>query len=91
MSNRIFFKLLLAFLLVLATAMAAGSFFVGRAWETSLRQEIERNLRQKTLLFAHRVNSDRQHALPEIAAQAGRAAGSRATLIAVRGHVLADS
>src|ERR1035441_6240886 len=41
---------------------------LGSAWEASLRTEIERNLTQKTQLFAHRVETDRAHSLPEIAA-----------------------
>src|SRR5215472_6578434 len=64
---------------------------IGGAWETSLRAEIERNLTQKTLLFAHRVDIDHSHSLTEIAAQEGQAAGARATIIAASGKVLADS
>jgi two-component system phosphate regulon sensor histidine kinase PhoR len=56
-----------------------------------LRTEIERNLTQKTLLFAHRVETDRNHTLAEIAAQEGIAAGARATVIDGSGRVLADS
>jgi two-component system phosphate regulon sensor histidine kinase PhoR len=64
---------------------------LGSAWETSLRTEIERNLTQKTLLFAHRVETDRAHTLTEIAAQESLAAGARATVIDASGKVLADS
>jgi two-component system phosphate regulon sensor histidine kinase PhoR len=64
---------------------------LGSAWEASLRTEIERNLTQKTLLFAHRVETDRAHSLTEIAAQEGLAAGARATIIDASGKVLADS
>jgi len=64
---------------------------IGGAWEASLRAEIERNLTQKTLLFAHRVEIDRTHSLTEIAAQEGQAAGARATVIDSSGKVLADS
>ena len=66
-------------------------FLVRRAWEGSLRQEIERNLNQKTVLFAHRVDTDRTHSLQDIAAQEGQAAGARATIIDPTGKVLADS
>jgi two-component system, OmpR family, phosphate regulon sensor histidine kinase PhoR len=91
MKNRIFFKLLAVFLVVIAaTAIILDVAIVG-AWETSLRNEIERNLTQKTLLFAHRVEIDRAHSLPEIAAQEGQAAGARATIIDASGKVLADS
>jgi two-component system, OmpR family, phosphate regulon sensor histidine kinase PhoR len=64
---------------------------LGSAWEASLRTEIERNLTQKTLLFAHRVETDKTHSLTEIAAQEGQAAGARATIIDASGRVLADS
>lgn len=91
MRNRIFFKLLAAFALVIAAATALLDFSVRQAWEDSLREDIERNLRQKTLLFASRVNADREHNLQDIASQAGQAAGARATVIDAAGRVLADS
>jgi two-component system phosphate regulon sensor histidine kinase PhoR len=89
--NRIFFKLLAAFVLVIAAATATLDFSIRRAWERSLTQEIERNLTQKAVMFAHRVDADRQHSLQEIAAQEGEAAGARATIIDHEGKVLADS
>ena len=91
MKNRIFFKLLAVFLIVIAATAVILDVMIGAAWEASLRTEIERNLTQKTLLFAHRVESDRAHSLPEIAAQEGLAAGARATIIDASGKVLADS
>ncbi len=91
MSNRIFFKLLLVFGLGIAAATVTLDYSIRRAWENSLRQEIERGLRQKTLLFANRVNSDRQRPLQEMVAQEGQAAGARATVIDAQGKVLADS
>jgi two-component system phosphate regulon sensor histidine kinase PhoR len=89
--NRIFFKLLAVFLLIIAATAAILDVSLGSAWEASLRTEIERNLTQKTLLFAHRVEIDRTHSLAEIAAQEGQAAGARATIIDASGKVLADS
>jgi two-component system phosphate regulon sensor histidine kinase PhoR len=89
--NRIFFKLLAAFVLVIAATTATLDIAIRRAWEASLRQEIERNLRQKTLLFANRVNSDRSHDLADVTSQEGQAAGARATVIDAQGKVLADS
>ena len=89
--NRIFFKLLLAFLVVIAVTTVTVDLMLSGAWEASLRTEIERNLTQKTLLFAHRVETDRTHSLAEIAAQEGQAAGARATIIDASGKVLADS
>jgi len=90
--NRIFFKLLIAFLIVIATTTATLDFMTGSAWENSLRNEIERGLTQKTLLLAHRVENDRSHSsLSDIAAQEGQSAGARATIIDASGKVLADS
>jgi len=89
--SRIFLKLLAVFVLVIAAAVVTVDFSIRSAWEKSLRQEIERNLTQKTVLFAHRVDTDRSHSLTEIAAQEALAAGARATIIDPTGKVLADS
>ena len=91
MRRRIFFKLLLAFAVVITVTVVTIDFSVRRAWEKSLRQEIERTLADKTEMFAHRVNTDRTHSLPDIAAQEGQAAEARATIIDPTGKVLADS
>jgi two-component system phosphate regulon sensor histidine kinase PhoR len=90
-NSRIFVKLLAAFLIVIAATAVTLDFMIGSAWEASLRTEIERNLTQKAVLFAHRVETDRAHSLTEIAAQEGQAAGARATIIDASGKVLADS
>src|SRR5579862_7960191 len=89
--NRIFFKLLAIFLIVIAATAVILDVMIGNAWEASLRAEIERNLTQKTLLFAHRVETDRTRSIAEIAAEEGQAAGARATVIDASGKVLADS
>jgi two-component system, OmpR family, phosphate regulon sensor histidine kinase PhoR len=90
--NRIFFKLLAAFVLVILAAALTFDVMVGGAWQSSLRTEIERNLIQKTQLLAHRVESDRTgHSLADIAAQEGQSAGARVTIIDPTGKVLADS
>ena len=91
MKNRIFFKLLAVFLIVIAATAAILDVMIGNAWEASLRGDIERNLTQKTILFAHRVEIDRVHSLTDIAAQEAKAAGARATIIDSSGKVLADS
>ena len=91
MKNRIFFKLLAVFLIVIAATALIFDVMLGSAWQKSVRAEIERNLTQKTLLFAHRVEIDHEHSLVEIAAQEGQAAGARATIIDASGTVLADS
>ena len=91
MKNRIFFKLLAVFLIVIAATAVILDVMIGNAWEASLRAEIQRNLTQKTLLFAHRVENDKTRSIAEIAAEEGQAAGARATVIDASGKVLADS
>jgi two-component system phosphate regulon sensor histidine kinase PhoR len=91
MKNRIFFKLLAVFLIVIGATALIMDLMLGSAWEASVRSEIERNLQQKTLMFAHRVETDHSRSLAEIAAQEGQAAGARATIIDASGRVLADS
>ncbi|HLX75555.1 MAG TPA: hypothetical protein VKR26_12490, partial [Terriglobales bacterium] len=59
MRKRIFFKLLGAFLLVIAVATATLDFAVRRAWETSLHRELEATLTQKARLFAGQVEHER--------------------------------
>jgi two-component system, OmpR family, phosphate regulon sensor histidine kinase PhoR len=89
--NRIFSKLVAAFAIVIAAATVTLDISIRRAWETSLRKEIERNLRQKTVMFAHRINTDRSYALADVVSQEGQASGARATVIDAQGKVLADS
>jgi two-component system, OmpR family, phosphate regulon sensor histidine kinase PhoR len=100
--NRIFLKLMAAFALVIAAATVTLDVSIRHAWEGSLRQEIERNLRNKTQMLANRVNSVRELAAPPqisapqqpwqgIALQEAQAAGARATIIDAQGKVLADS
>ena len=91
MTRRIFFKLLGAFLLVIVAGTVTLDFAIRRAWEASLRREIERALVEKTRLFAGRVQSDQSHSRQEVAVEAGRAAQARATIIDSTGLVLADS
>jgi two-component system phosphate regulon sensor histidine kinase PhoR len=79
------------FLLVIGVTAITLQLAVHKVWERTLREQIERNLKQKTLMFAHRVEADRQHSLSDIAAQEGQAAGARATVIDPTGKVLADS
>ena len=79
------------FLLVIGVTAITLQLTVHRVWERTLREQIERNLKQKTLMFAYRVEADRQHSLADIAAQEGQAAGARATVIDPTGKVLADS
>jgi len=89
--NRIFFKLLAGFALVIATAAVTLNFSLVPAWEDSVRQEVERNLKQKTVMLAHRVDTDHEHGIQDIVSQEAQAAGARATVISSTGKVLADS
>jgi len=79
------------FLLVIGVTAITLQLTVHKVWERTLREQIERNLKQKTLMFAYRVEADRQHTLADITAQEGQAAGARATVIDPTGKVLADS
>jgi two-component system phosphate regulon sensor histidine kinase PhoR len=90
--NGIFLKLMAAFIVVIVVAAVMFDLMLGGAWEDSLRSEIERNLIQKTQLLAHRVETDRTgRTLTDIAAQEGKAADARVTIIDPAGNVLADS
>lgn len=91
MRSRIFLKLLLAFAVVIVATVGIIDILVRGAWEKSLRQEIERNLTQKTLMFARRVDTDRSRVLQNTASEEGQAAEARATIIDPMGKVLADS
>src|SRR5580704_8218217 len=79
------------FLLVIGATAITLQLTAHRVWERTLREEIKLNLKQKTLMFAQRVEADRQHSLADITAQEGQAAGARATVIDPTGKVLADS
>ena len=80
------------FLVVILAGAVMFDLMLGGAWQASLRNEIERNLIQKTQLLAHRVETDRSgHSLAGIAAQEGHAAGARVTIIDSAGNELADS
>jgi two-component system phosphate regulon sensor histidine kinase PhoR len=82
---------MVVFLLVIGVTAITLQLTVRKVWERTLREQIERGLQQKTLMFAQRVETDRQHSLADITAQEGQAAGARATVIDPTGKVLADS
>lgn len=79
------------FLLVIGVTAVTLQWTVREVWERTLREQVERDLQQKTLMFAHRVESDRQHSLADITSQEAQAAGARATVVDPTGKVLADS
>jgi type II secretory pathway pseudopilin PulG len=82
---------MVVFLLVIAVTAITLQWTVRKVWEHTLHEQIERDLKQKTQMFAYRVEADRQHTLADITSQEGQAAGARATVIDPTGKVLADS
>lgn len=91
MRSRVFFKLLMAFLVIIVVTTVTLDIAIRRAWEASLRNEIQTALTEKTRMFAARVQSDHDHPVEEIAREAERSANVRATVIQRDGKVLADS
>lgn len=90
MRSRFFFKLLGAFVLVIAVATAVLDFAVRREWESSLRQQITGSLTEKARMFADRVEAN-GGPTPQLIAEQARAADARATVIDSAGRVLGDS
>ena len=91
MKKRIFFKLLAAFLAVIAAATIILDITIRSAWEHSLTAQIESSMKEKTRLFAARVETDHMTPMQQIVDQAGKAADTRATVIRSDGTVLADN
>ena len=91
MKSRIFVKLFLAALVVIAACTVSLDLLIGRTWENMLRREIETSLRQKTQMFAARVADASPGSLKQMTEQAAPAAGARITVIDSTGKVLADS
>ena len=91
MKSRIFVKLFLAALVVIAACTVSLDLLIGRTWENMLRREIETSLRQKTQMFAARVADASPGSLKQMTEQAAPAAGARITVIDATGKVLADS
>jgi two-component system phosphate regulon sensor histidine kinase PhoR len=89
--SRIFLKLFLAALLIIAVCTFTLDVLIRHAWEGMLRSEIETSLRQETQMFASRIAGSPPASLSEITVQAARAADARITVIDSTGKVLADS
>jgi two-component system, OmpR family, phosphate regulon sensor histidine kinase PhoR len=89
--SRIFLKLYLAALLVIVACTLTMAVLVHHAWVGMLRSEIETSLRQKTLMFAARVEEAAPASLSQITRQTASAADARVTVIDSSGKVLADS
>ena len=91
MKSKVFLKLVSAFILVIAAATLTLDFAVRRAWESSLRGEIERSLMQKAQMFAERVQHEQKLPLQTLVNEAAEASGSQVMIIGRDGLVLADS
>ena len=91
MKSRIFIKLFLAALVVIAACTISLDLLIGGTWKSMLRDQIETSLRQKALMLATRVEGVAPDQLPAIVQQAARASGARITIIDSTGKVLADS
>jgi two-component system phosphate regulon sensor histidine kinase PhoR len=82
---------MLSFVVVIAAATIVLDYGITRAWDRSLREEITRSLVEKTRLLALRAQKIRPSEAQSLAAEFGRAAGARVTIIDRTGKVLADS
>lgn len=91
MKSRIFVKLFVAALVVIAACTISLDLLIGRTWENMLRTQIETSLRQKTMMFATRVADASPASLSQIVKQGADASGARITVIDSSGKVLADS
>jgi two-component system phosphate regulon sensor histidine kinase PhoR len=89
--GRIFLKLFFAYLVVIGACTLTLDIAIRHAWVNSLRSEIESSLREKTQLFAQRVETDHTADRSAIAREVSKAASARATIITSGGQVLADS
>ncbi len=91
MKSRIFVKLLVAALVVIAACTISLDLLIGRAWENMLRSQIETSLQQKTRMLATRVDGAAPSSLAQIVRQAAEAGGARVTVVDSTGKVVADS
>jgi two-component system phosphate regulon sensor histidine kinase PhoR len=91
MRRGVFVKLMLTFLLVIAAATVTLDFTIRPAWESSLQQQIERSMVEKTRLFAHQIETEKTQTLQQLVDEEAAAGDVRATVIDRSGKVLADS
>lgn len=91
MRNRIFLKLMAAFVTVIAVATIVLDIGVRSTWESSLRSNLQRSLVQEAQGFSLLIQNDHNHTLQQIAQEQARITETRATIIARDGKVLADS
>ena len=91
MKSRIFAKLMVAFVAVIAVATLALDLAVRKAWEESLFNEIETGLVQKARALADKVQHEGNRPLKELAEEYGRNVDARVTIITSAGVVQADT
>jgi two-component system, OmpR family, phosphate regulon sensor histidine kinase PhoR len=89
--NRIFLKVMGAFVVVIAAATLTLDISIRHSWENAVRSDIERLLVQNAQGFAVRVQNDHQHSLQQMATEEAGITQTRVTIIARDGVVLADS
>jgi two-component system phosphate regulon sensor histidine kinase PhoR len=92
--SRIFLKLTVSALALIVVATIIVDIAVRRAFEESLRSEIQLSLTQKVMLLANQLQQADAVANPKLSslvAQAAKAADARVTVIDRSGKVLADS
>jgi two-component system phosphate regulon sensor histidine kinase PhoR len=89
--NRIFLKVMGAFVVVIAAATLTLDISIRHSWENAVRSDIERLLVQNAQGFAIRVQNDHQHSLQQMATEEAGITQTRVTIIARDGVVLADS
>ena len=91
MKSRIFVKLFAAAALITGICALTMNLLIHKAWEDMLRNEIGTSLRQKTLLFASRIESTPPDDIAKVTSETAALLGARATVIDRSGKVLADS
>ena len=89
--NRIFFELLIAFLIVIATTTATLDFMAGIRGKTRFATRSSAASRRRHFSSLIASKATRAILRSDIAAQEGRSAGARAAIIDASGKVLADS
>jgi len=89
--SRIFLKLFAASLILIAACMLTMNVLIQRSWDGMLRGQIERSMRQKTVLLAARMAGLSAEQRVQIIREAAAQADARVTLIDQNGIVLADS
>jgi two-component system phosphate regulon sensor histidine kinase PhoR len=91
--KRIFVNLVLLFTLVIAALVLTLDIAITHAWGSSLRQQIENNLRQNTAMFATRVAAAplSTSGLKQATQAFAQSSAARATVIDRQGRTLADS